>query len=62
MQQRVAPFQDSLESLDRVKANALFQEALTTMTPIEAVEQLVVPALERIGAAWHNGQLALSQV
>ena len=62
MQQRVAPFQDSLESLDRVKANALFQEALTTMTPIEAVEQLVVPALEQIGVAWHNGQLALSQV
>ncbi len=58
----IAPFRNSLESLDRVNANTLFQQALSTLTPIQAVEQLVVPALEQIGAAWHKGDLALSQV
>jgi methanogenic corrinoid protein MtbC1 len=62
VKQLIAPFQDALESLDRVKANALFREAMTKLTPIQAVEQLVVPALEQIGAAWHGGNLALSQV
>jgi methanogenic corrinoid protein MtbC1 len=62
VKQLLASFQSSLEALDRVHANALFQQALTAMTPIEAVEQLVVPALEQIGAAWHSGHLALSQV
>jgi methanogenic corrinoid protein MtbC1 len=58
----VAPFQQSLAALDRVSANALFQEALASLTPIQAVEQLVVPALEQIGQAWHSGEVALSQV
>jgi methanogenic corrinoid protein MtbC1 len=62
MKQLIVPFQQSLVALDRVKANELFNEALATLTPIQAVEQLVVPALEQIGAAWHSGDLALSQV
>jgi methanogenic corrinoid protein MtbC1 len=62
MNDLIAPFQQSLVALDRIKANALFTEALATLTPIEAVEQLVVPALEQIGAAWHRGDMALSQV
>ncbi|MEI6600857.1 MAG: cobalamin-dependent protein [Comamonadaceae bacterium] len=62
MKQLIEQFQQSLAALDRVKADALFQEALATMAPIQAVEQLVVPSLEHIGAAWHRGDLALSQV
>lgn len=62
MKHLVAPFQQSLAALDRVSANALFQEALASLTPIQAVEQLVVPALEQIGQAWHSGEVALSQV
>jgi len=62
VKQLIAPFRTSLELLDRVQANALFAQALETLTPIQAVEQLVVPALEQIGVAWHSGQLALSQV
>jgi methanogenic corrinoid protein MtbC1 len=58
----IAPFQQALAALDRVSANALFQEALAGLTPIQAVEQLVVPALEQIGVAWHSGDVALSQV
>ena len=62
MEESIKAFRESLESMDRVRADALFQQALTSMQPIEAVEKLVVPALEEIGAAWHTGDVALSQV
>ena len=55
-------FREALESLDRTGAESIFREALDTLTPIEAVEQLVVPALEQIGVAWETGNVALSQV
>jgi methanogenic corrinoid protein MtbC1 len=58
----VKPFRDTLESLDRVGAESVFKQALTTLTPIQAVEQIVVPALEQVGDAWHDGSVALSQV
>jgi methanogenic corrinoid protein MtbC1 len=58
----VGRFREALETLDRVEAEALFQQALATLSPIQAVEQLVVPALEGIGQAWESGDLALSQV
>ena len=48
--------------MDRIRAEALFQQALTTLLPIEAVEQLVIPALEQIGTCWYEGSVALSQV
>ncbi|HOE40185.1 MAG TPA: cobalamin-dependent protein [Rhodoferax sp.] len=62
METSVAPFREALESLDRIKADNIFQQVLVKRTPIEAVEQVVVPALEQIGAAWHAGEVALSQV
>jgi methanogenic corrinoid protein MtbC1 len=62
MEELIKPFRESLESLDRVRAEALFRQALTSLTPIAAVEQVVVPALEQIGAAWEAGGVALSQV
>lgn len=62
MEESTKSFRESLESGNRVRADALFQEALAGMRPIEAVEKLVVPALEQIGAAWHAGDVALSQV
>ncbi len=58
----IKPFRQSLEMLDRVSAENIFNQALTVLTPIEAVEQLVVPALEEIGEAWQTGQVALSQI
>lgn len=58
----VKPFRDALESLDRVGAEGVFKQALTTLPPIQAVEQIVVPALEQVGNAWHDGSVALSQV
>lgn len=55
-------FQQALESLDKVKAFALFQQALSTRSPIHVVEEIVVPALSEIGMGWQNGRLALSQI
>lgn len=62
MEARLATFRAALESLDRVKADSIFQQVLSDHSPIDAVERMVVPALEQIGSAWHDGQLALSQV
>ncbi|MBK9441719.1 MAG: cobalamin-dependent protein [Comamonadaceae bacterium] len=62
METSVASFRDALESLDRVQADSIFQEVLLKLSPIEAVEQVVVPALEQIGTAWDSGEVALSQV
>ena len=62
MDDLIKPFRASLESLDRIGSDAIFQQALTRLSPIEAVEQIVVPALEQIGTAWLEGSVALSQV
>lgn len=62
MDTSVATFREALESLDRVKADSLFQGILLEQSPIDAVERVVVPALEQMGAAWDAGEVALSQV
>jgi methanogenic corrinoid protein MtbC1 len=58
----ITSFRESLEAVDRVGADRIFKQALLHMTPIEAVELLVAPALEQIGAGWETGRVALSQV
>jgi methanogenic corrinoid protein MtbC1 len=58
----IVPFQEELEKLDRIGAQRVFTEELSRFTPIQMVEQVVVPAVERIGAAWALGDVALSQV
>ena len=58
----VHQFEEALASLDRVTAGALLREELKAFSPMEKVERIIVPALERIGSAWHQGRLALSQV
>jgi methanogenic corrinoid protein MtbC1 len=62
MEMLIKSFRASLEALDRIQADELFRQALATRTPIQAVEQLVAPALEQIGNAWQEGRVALSQV
>ena len=62
MDDLIKSFRVALEALDRVGANRVFDQALTRMSPINAVEQVVVPALEQVGAAWENGSIALSQI
>ncbi|MBT3204799.1 MAG: cobalamin-binding protein [Gammaproteobacteria bacterium] len=62
VKERIQLFQDALSSLDKVKADKIFDEALKDDPPIVVVEQIVVPALENIGQAWQEGALALSQI
>lgn len=62
MHELVKPFRAALESLDRIGAENVFKQALTGLTAIQVVEQVVVPALEQVGNAWHDGSVALSQV
>jgi len=63
MPDRISLFEEALLSLDKVRANELFHEALTVYdTPLQVVEGLVVPALEHIGKKWDVGDVALSQV
>lgn len=62
MDERVQSFREALEALDRLRAQAIFQQVLQGSSPMAAVGQLVVPALEQLGAAWQEGTVALSQV
>jgi methanogenic corrinoid protein MtbC1 len=62
MEKLIRDFQKALVSLDKIKADALFQQALLSHAPIEVVEQFVVPALEQIGRQWNEGSIALSQI
>ncbi|MEI6414775.1 MAG: cobalamin-dependent protein [Pseudomonadota bacterium] len=55
-------FSQVLESLDRLRAEELFRQALTLGSPLEMVEKLIVPVLEKIGDDWDSGKVALSQV
>ena len=58
----VQTFYKSLEMLDRLGAKNIFKQTLKTLSPIDAVEQLVIPALEQIGSDWGTGKIALSQI
>ena len=62
IEELIIPFLESLVSVDRLSADRIFKQALMRMTPIQAVERIVVPALEQVGAAWEEGSVALSQV
>lgn len=55
-------FRQALESFDRTLAEQLFGQALAMGSPLEMVETLIVPVLERIGGDWESGRVALSQI
>lgn len=58
----IADFEQALLMLDRLGAEKISSEAGRTLSPSEFVEEVVVPAMERVGAGWENGTVALSQV
>ena len=55
-------FEQALLSTDRVVAARLLAERCAGPDPFEAIEDLVIPTLESIGAAWERGDAALAQV
>jgi len=58
----VAELERALLSLDRLAASQVLSGAGETRDPIERIEKLVAPSLDRIGEAWERGDVALSQV
>lgn len=62
MSSRLDEFEQALLALDRVRASELLDATAAERTPLQAVEILVQPALERIGDAWEGGSCALSQI
>ncbi len=55
-------FEEALLELDRLAAHKLLVEGLAAGSAIQRIEEMVVPAMERIGKSWEEGRIALSQV
>ncbi len=55
-------FEKALLRLDRTAAEDVLRRAWTGPDRLRAVEQVVSSSLERIGASWERGDVALSQV
>lgn len=53
---------DALAALDRPRIEALVQQAIDRSDPMHAVEEVMVPALIRLGNEWSDGRIALSQI
>jgi methanogenic corrinoid protein MtbC1 len=53
---------EALLALDRLTAKEILTRPYPNITSYQIVEDLVVPALEAIGAGWETGDYSLSQV
>lgn len=53
---------EALTALDSPRIETLFEQAVDRKGPMRAVEELMVPALVRLGEEWHSGKIALSQI
>jgi methanogenic corrinoid protein MtbC1 len=51
-----------LISADRLAVQSLFAELPESAQATPIIEQLIVPALEKIGQRWEDGELSLSQI
>jgi methanogenic corrinoid protein MtbC1 len=54
-------FEEALLTMDRLSATKLLA-ASRDAAPLQHIESLVIPTLERIGLGWEQGRYALSQV
>lgn len=55
-------FEQALLTMDKVEASRLLEACKADLNPMEAVQRLVVPALENLGQRWESGEVALSQI
>jgi methanogenic corrinoid protein MtbC1 len=53
---------DALAALDRPRIEVLIQHAVDRSDPMQAVEDLMVPAMIQLGNEWNAGKVALSQI
>lgn len=58
----IEEFGISLLSLDKIKADEILQKAMIDSSPIEVSGKLVAMTLQKIGEAWEEGRVALSQI
>lgn len=62
MEESALEFYQALTLLDRPRIEALFQQAACHKAPFQVVEDLMIPALIRLGDDWNAGEIALSQI
>lgn len=62
MDDRMLRFHDALAAMDRVRCRTLLQEVLGTTRDLRALEEVLAPAMERLGQGWEEGRVALTQV
>ncbi len=55
-------FLDALLSVDRVRARQVLSDLESHITPLEQIDGIIVPSLDRLGLMWEKGTAALSQV
>jgi methanogenic corrinoid protein MtbC1 len=55
-------FDQVLLSMDRIGAQDLVEQSRSTMTPMQFIEDVIVPCMEKIGTGWEQGHIALSQI
>lgn len=55
-------FERALLTLDRNAAETIINKAVTNGNPVEVASELITDVLQRIGDAWEEGKVALSQV
>ena len=62
MSHMVNEFSNALLAIDRLSVKEIFADSSHQMSSTAFVEDVVVNALEQIGAGWENGTIALSQI
>jgi methanogenic corrinoid protein MtbC1 len=62
MEEIARKFQNALLAIERANASRILSEALAWISISEAIEDLIVGALEKIGTGWERGDCSLSQV
>jgi methanogenic corrinoid protein MtbC1 len=62
MNEAAFKFSQALKASDRIGAQQLFAALPSNRSPLENLEQVVIPALTHIGREWEAGDVALAQI
>jgi methanogenic corrinoid protein MtbC1 len=62
LEARRRQLREALESLDRARVEPVVVDAMRELTPVAALESILVPVLARLGDDWVAGKVALSQI
>ncbi len=61
-QKQITAFSSTLLNMDRLGAEKIVRQSQENNSPLQTVENLIVPALEKIGRDWEKGDVALAQI